>query len=462
MLLLPARKTGLLQLTTEIEVDEDVFLPCYQHLRDDSGIDIDLIYGGRDSGKSRDEAQRLVLRCLESSYFRYILVRKGANTIKDSQYQTIKDVVFDWGLQSLFTFNISPLEIRCINGNKFIARGLDEPAKLKSISNPSGAWVEEGNQITEEDFIFLISSLRSNMGGIKLDFTFNPECDTPDYTDFWIYKNFFSHTSEKSFIHTKTYEVGGNRFSLTYRATHTTYHDNPFITPQRTAIHESFASTNYYWYNVFTLGNWGNKLNESPWAFAFSREKHVRPDLNIDHALPLIISFDFNRNPISCVISQHYRHLNMLCVLESIKIQNSGVDELCEQILVKYPGSLYIITGDNSGHNRQSILKEQVTHYTMIQHKLRISPSQIKTRVNPRLEDNRTLVNLVLQHYDVRIDQARAKDLIFDLENVQSLADGSILKEDRKDVRQQADVLDCFRYTVNMELHGFEKQYMLQ
>ena len=448
-------------MTTQIEVDEDVFLPCYQHLRDDTGIDIDLIYGGRDSGKSRDEAQRLVLRCLESDYFRYILVRKGANTIKDSQFQTIKDVVYEWGLESLFVFNVSPLEIRCVNGNKFIARGLDEPAKLKSISNPSGAWVEEGNQITEEDFIFLISSLRSNQGRIKLDFTFNPECDTPDYTDFWIYKNFFSHTTEKSFTNTKQYSAGGKSFELTYRATHTTYHDNPFITAQRTAIHESFAETNYYWYNVFTLGLWGNKLNESPWAFAFDRKKHVKPGLQVDHTLPLIISFDFNRNPISCVVVQHDRPHNTLRALESIKIPNSGVDELCNRILIKYPGSLYIVTGDNSGHNRQSILKEQVTHYTMIQHKLRIGPGQIKTRVNPRLEDNRTLVNLILQHYTVEIDEQNARDLIFDLENVQSLADGTILKEDRKDPKQQSDVLDCWRYVCNMELSGFEKQYLL-
>ena len=448
-------------MTTEIEIDEDVFLPCYQHLRDDTGIDIDFIYGGRDSGKSRDEAQRLVLRCLEQDYFRYILVRKTANTIKDSQWQTIKDVVYDWGLESLFTFNINPLEIRCVNGNKFICRGMDEPAKLKSISNPSGAWVEEGNQISEEDFIFLISSLRSNQGRIKLDFTFNPESDSPDFSDFWIYRNFFSHTKEKSFTYTKSFSVGANSFDLTYRATHTTYHDNPYITAQRTAIHESFAETNYYWYKVFTLGEWGNKLNESPWAFAFNRAKHVKAGLTADRNHFLYLSWDFNRNPVCCAIIQHIEAERKIKVIETIKIPNSGVDEICEQIKVKYPGFVYVVTGDYSGHTPTSLYKEQVTNYTVIKRNLGIADSQIKTKVNPRLEKNRTLFNMVLQYYGYEVDEVNAKAAIFDLENVQLGADGSIIKEDRKDPKQQADILDCLRYHVNLVLPDFDKLYTL-
>lgn len=449
-------------MTTQIEIDKRVFLPCYRHLIDDSGIDIDFLYGGRDSGKSRDEAQRLVLRCLEQDYFRYILVRKTFNTIKDSQWQTIKDVVTDWGLESLFTFNKNPLEISCVNGNKFICRGLDEPGKLKSVSNPSGAWVEEGNQIAEEDFIFLISSLRSNRGRIKLDFTFNPESDTPDFTDFWLYKNFFNHTLDKSFTYTKSFPVGGKSFDLTYRATHTTYHDNPFITAQRIAIHESFSETNYYWYKVFTLGEWGNRLNESPWAFAFNRSKHVKTGLVADRAHLLYLSWDFNRNPVCCSVIQHIEAERVIRVLESIKIPNSGVDELCEQILVKYPNFLYIVTGDYSGHTPTSLYKEQITNYSVIRKKLgNLSDGQIKTKVNPRLEKNRTLFNMVLQYYGFEVDDINAKAAIFDLENVQSGADGSIIKEDRKDPKQQADILDTMRYLVNLVLPDFDKLYML-
>lgn len=449
---------------TTIEIDEEFFLPKFRHLLDDTGIDIDFSYGGRDGGKSYDEAERLVLKCLSEEYFRYVLCRKTANTIKDSQWQMIKDVVAEWGLQDKFVFNVSPLEIKCVNGNKFLCRGLDEPAKLKSITNPSGAWVEEGNQIDEEDFIVLLTTLRSNKGRIKLDFTFNPEANTPIFEDFWLYKNFFSHTTEKSFTNTKNYEINGKQFPLVYRATHSTYHDNPYVTPQRIAMHESLKETNYYWYQVFTLGEWGNKINESPWAYAFSRAKHVRKGLWLqycnDRSLPLLLSFDFNRNPMCCSVIQHDRQKKEMRFIETIKIPNTGVDEVCNRILTSYPNFLYIVTGDYSGHNQQSYFKEQITNFLVIKNKLRISDGQIKTKTHPKLAQNRTLVNLALQHYKILMDEDKARALIFDFENCTSNADGTILKENREDPAQQADALDTARYAINLELADFEKLYL--
>ena len=84
-------------------------------------------YGGRGSSKSVFAAKKLIYRCLTEPYFRYILYRRTYNTIRDSQYQTIKDIVEELGLDSVFTFTLAPLEIRCANGNKFICRGGDEP-----------------------------------------------------------------------------------------------------------------------------------------------------------------------------------------------------------------------------------------------------------------------------------------------------------------------------------------------
>jgi len=80
-------------LEYEIILDPDLFLPAYKHLQKEGGFDIDFIYGSRDSGKSRDTAQRLVWKCLTEKYFRHILARKTFNTIKDSQWQLIKDIV---------------------------------------------------------------------------------------------------------------------------------------------------------------------------------------------------------------------------------------------------------------------------------------------------------------------------------------------------------------------------------
>ena len=91
-----------------------------------------ILYGGRGSSKSDFTAKYLIYKCLTDNYFRGILVRNTYNTIKDSQYQTIKDIIFDLGLQDLFEFKLNPLEIHCLNGNRFLARGCDDTSKLKS------------------------------------------------------------------------------------------------------------------------------------------------------------------------------------------------------------------------------------------------------------------------------------------------------------------------------------------
>jgi phage terminase large subunit len=74
-------------------------------------------------------------------YFRCLLIKKTYNSIKESQWQTIKDVVEEWGLSSVFTFKVSPFTIECENGNRFIARGCDDPQSIKGVKDPSHALV---------------------------------------------------------------------------------------------------------------------------------------------------------------------------------------------------------------------------------------------------------------------------------------------------------------------------------
>jgi len=80
-----------------------------------------IAYGGRGSSKSDWAAKKLIYRCLNERYFRYVLVRNTYATIKDSSYQTIKDIIHDLGLESLFRFKIQPLEIECLNQSNFLS-----------------------------------------------------------------------------------------------------------------------------------------------------------------------------------------------------------------------------------------------------------------------------------------------------------------------------------------------------
>ena len=51
------------------------------------------------------------------------------------------------GLGAMIVFNASPMQMRFANGSKIVFKGMDKPAKLKSINNISLIWVEECNEL---------------------------------------------------------------------------------------------------------------------------------------------------------------------------------------------------------------------------------------------------------------------------------------------------------------------------
>lgn len=441
----------------EVEIDKEVYLTCYHHLLDENDIDIEILWGGRDSGKSKFVAQILTEESLSSDYFRCLLIKETHDSIKDSQWQMIQDTAAEWGVDNLYSFLTSPLSIKCVNGGAFATRGMNNPARIRSFTNPSHAWVEEANQLTETGFITLLTSLRSDFGPVKLYLTLNPESTEADYQDFFLYKWFFADNEPKlSFTGIKKIKIkvmGEERtIQLKYRATHVTYHDNPYVSDQRIAFHESLAEANPYWYRVFTEGLWGNKKNESPYLTTWSRAKHIaKSELFAKPSLFLYSSWDFNRNPQACTVIQHDEKAKKLSIIEVIKIHNTGTDKMCDILLLKYPKSrfVHVVNGDYSGNTPTSIYNEQVTNYSVIKAKLALSDGQIQIEPNPSLEDNRTLMNMLFAQYTIEVCPVKAKPFIFDAENTVFTAEGKILKENRKDPKQQADVLDTVRYHVN-------------
>src|SRR5438128_262596 len=178
----------------KVIVKKHKFLKCYWHLLDDTEFfDIDFLYGGRDSGKSRFTAMRLIADCLRLPYFKCLMVRKVLNTVRSSQFDLIKSVIEEWKISHLFDINETRMEIICkINGQGFYGRGLDNVGGIKSFNNTSHCWIEEGKQITNVDFVVIMTSMRTNTGRVKTWFTFNPECDET-YNEFWLYQDWFQH-----------------------------------------------------------------------------------------------------------------------------------------------------------------------------------------------------------------------------------------------------------------------------
>lgn len=441
-----------------IEIDEDVFLEPYRPLLD-SKADIKFLWGGRDSGKSVFIAQKLLLECLKPKYFRCILVRKVFEDIKDSQWQLLKDWAEKWGIDKYFKFNKSPLEISCLlNGNKFIARGCDKPSKLKSISNPSHVWYEEGNQLTETDYITISTTLRSDENKVEEWFSFNPECEI-DYEEFWLYKQFFKINFEKGVYSfdanittqvdvlnniTLTYEK--KEIHLNYKSIHVTYKDNPYCSPERIARHEALKETNPYFYQVFTLGLWGNR--QSGWQFykCYVATKHLGK-VTYTHLLPLHLTFDFNVNPhmtasiwqvnvkkagkLDEIILPHPRNTSMAVCAEFERLFPAHNAGLC-------------IYGDPSGLKQSTdvqtivrVKEKDYNEFTLILNNLRkYNPALRVPRVYPPVKLRGDFINNIFQHNEGGIEIIfgdNCKRTHAEYVNLKEASDGTKHKEKYKD-----------------------------
>ncbi|MCX6145727.1 MAG: phage terminase large subunit, partial [Candidatus Kapabacteria bacterium] len=106
--------------------NKDLYAKIYIPLLHDKNR-YNVIYGGRNSAKSHFIAQDIIMNLLDDEFFRFILLRKYRASIKDSQWQTIVDLIRLYELQEEFHITTSPLEIVCLrNHNKVLSRGLDK------------------------------------------------------------------------------------------------------------------------------------------------------------------------------------------------------------------------------------------------------------------------------------------------------------------------------------------------
>ena len=258
-------------------------------------------WGGRDSSKSDFVAFKLLLKALNQKYFKCILIREVADTVKDSQWQTLKDVAEREGLDQFFFFGSSPLVIKCLlNNNKFLARGMDNPQKLKSVKDPTDAWYEEANQISETAHNIVTTSLRTSYNvPIQEFFTFNPDHEG-DYKKFWLYKKFFAGTGNDNglcFTGTISAEVDSETVEMSFMMLHSTYKDNRWCPPDRGVVYESYKASDDYLYKVWAKGLWATKRTGAEFYSSFRRETHVGrypflPELGIVH-----LTYDFNVLP---------------------------------------------------------------------------------------------------------------------------------------------------------------------
>ena len=229
-----------------VDVSPSVFNDAYRpHLTNTARTQI--FFGGSSSGKSVFLAQRAVFDVLRGKR-NYLVYRQVARTLRQSVFSEVCAVIFAWNVGELFNINKSEMVITCANGRQISFAGLDDVEKLKSIRPAFGAWTDVWiEEATETDRNSVKQLMKRQRGGEqdtkkRMVLSFNPILQSH-----WIYEEYFSKIGWAD----KQTEYRSDDLSILK----TWYIHNRFLTSDDVKDLEN--ETDKYFYNVYTLGNWG-------------------------------------------------------------------------------------------------------------------------------------------------------------------------------------------------------------
>ncbi|MDW8333246.1 MAG: hypothetical protein RMM53_03405 [Bacteroidia bacterium] len=226
-------------------------------------------------------------------------------------------------------------------------------------------------------------------------------------------------------------------------------HSNPFLPKSYLASLEKSLPSLVYRREVLAEMV---SIAEKPFAFEFSRERHVASVAPFAPGERVFLSFDFNVNP-ACATAWRMNPAPggyAECVME-FALPNASLYELCARIRARLAGCVVVVTGDASGHARQGADASLATMYDLIQNYLGLARSQIDVpRKNESHKESWALCNAILFKFAVKIDPS-CKGLIRDLETVSYDAATGIDKSDAS----RGHLLDTMRYAFRTWLGWF-------
>ncbi len=237
-----------------------------------------LLMGGAGSGKSHFAAQSVLIRNLSIPNYHQACFRKTRRTMRESTFRDLWRLICDWGLADCFTKNMTELTIENkLNGNRIVSAGLDDAEKIKSMSEISGAWIEEATELTEADWDQINLRVRGP-GPNQIIASFNPVS-----ARHWLKRRYWDRENPR------------------VKWIHTTWRDNPFLPRQYVEELEAYAETHPEWYRIYGLGQWGIARE----GLIFTPERHWRITYTlppVDECDEVIYGLDFGWNAPTALI----------------------------------------------------------------------------------------------------------------------------------------------------------------
>ena len=182
------------------------------------------LVGGYGSSKSYHVAVKLIKKLLQEKR-KALVIREVFDTIRDSCFDLLEEVANAMGVEKYLTFTTSPMQVRFKNGSRIIFKGMDKPAKLKSLNGVSIVWIEECSEVKYEGFKEILGRLRHPTLSNHIILSTNPVSKSN-----WCYKYFFQDRKNNVLVlddeelYKKRIMIAGNTY---YH--HSTVDDNFFV-----------------------------------------------------------------------------------------------------------------------------------------------------------------------------------------------------------------------------------------
>lgn len=285
-----------------------------------------LFFGGSSSGKSYFLAQRCVLDVVRGDR-NYMICRNTASTIRKSVFNEITKAISFFKLNEYFSINKTDLVITCVNGYQILFVGLDDTEKIKSTTPAKGVitdcWVEESTEVEYKKYKQLDKRLRGlSKYPKRLILSFNPVLKSH-----WIFKEFFNLWDDTK----QSYE--DENVSILK----TTYKDNKFLTIDDIKALEN--ETDKYYYNVYTLGNWGilGAVIFKNWT-----TQDLTSQIKLFDKLKVGLDFGFASDPAALVVTHYDKKHKTIYIFDEL-YETELTNDVLASLIKKKIGREYVV-----------------------------------------------------------------------------------------------------------------------
>ena len=219
--------------TIQLNLKKSQFVPKFYPLLLDYSKRWEVYMGSAGSAKSYFITQKIIIRCCNEK-IKVLVCRRTGTTIRNTCFSLFKDLLTKWKLLPYVKIRETDFNIKFPNGSEIIFIGLDEETKLLSLNDIGCIFIEEAFEVPKPIVEQLNLRLRGNTSNQQILMAFNP-----------ISKNHW------------LYDFCENNPPSSFRYTHSTYKDNPFLNDEYIAELEELYTRNPAKARVFCDGEWG-------------------------------------------------------------------------------------------------------------------------------------------------------------------------------------------------------------